>query len=85
MCLSTTYNKPLLLLLLLIYLSTDFKEVLKKLPSILNGASFIAIDGEFTGLHHEVRPSPYDTPEERYDKLRKVSPKGSSHPARALS
>ncbi|XP_033630492.1 poly(A)-specific ribonuclease PARN-like [Asterias rubens] len=51
----------------------NFKEVLKKLPSILNGASFIAIDGEFTGLHHEVRPSPYDTPEERYDKLRKGS------------
>ncbi|XP_022101867.1 poly(A)-specific ribonuclease PARN-like [Acanthaster planci] len=51
----------------------NFKEVLKTLPEILQSASFIAIDGEFTGLHHDVKPLPYDTPEERYDKLRQGS------------
>ncbi|XP_038068770.1 poly(A)-specific ribonuclease PARN-like [Patiria miniata] len=51
----------------------NFKEVLKTLPKILQSASFIAIDGEFTGLHHNVKPSSYDTPEERYDKLRQGS------------
>ncbi|XP_071953406.1 poly(A)-specific ribonuclease PARN-like isoform X1 [Antedon mediterranea] len=53
----------------------NFKEALGVISSVLNDSSFVAIDGEFTGLHYDSRymPNAFDTPEERYQKLRQGS------------
>ncbi|XP_052769212.1 poly(A)-specific ribonuclease PARN-like isoform X2 [Mya arenaria] len=49
----------------------NFKESLGQIESAIKESSFLAIDGEFTGLNHAgVSPSGvFDTPEERYHKL----------------
>ncbi|XP_033105063.1 poly(A)-specific ribonuclease PARN-like [Anneissia japonica] len=53
----------------------NFKEALGIISNVLNDSSFVSIDGEFTGLHYDSRviPNAFDTPEERYQKLRQGS------------
>lgn len=47
----------------------NFRGALHLLQRILPGASFVAIDFEFTGIGHS-RPSQLDTPQSRYDAAR---------------
>ncbi|KAK2164575.1 hypothetical protein NP493_1408g00000 [Ridgeia piscesae] len=50
---------------------SDFKENLEAVSKAISECSFLAIDGEFTGLNtssHNIHA--FDTPEERYQKLR---------------
>ncbi|XP_053392664.1 poly(A)-specific ribonuclease PARN-like isoform X3 [Mercenaria mercenaria] len=49
----------------------NFQESLEVIESAVKEASFIAIDGEFTGLNHAglTHTAVFDTPEERYHKL----------------
>lgn len=52
----------------------NFAEQLPLIEKAIEDAAFIAIDGEFTGLHgadEASRQSPMDTPAERYSKSRK--------------
>jgi len=49
--------------------SSNFKEKLPDIEAAIDTASFLAIDGEFTGLNAYRGISPFDTPSERYDKL----------------
>eukprot|EP00092_Neocalanus_flemingeri_P106421 GFUD01136549.1.p1 GENE.GFUD01136549.1~~GFUD01136549.1.p1 ORF type:complete len:612 (+),score=182.67 GFUD01136549.1:44-1879(+) len=49
--------------------SRNFKERLPEIEAAIDSASFLAIDGEFTGLNAYRGISPFDTPSERYDKL----------------
>ncbi|XP_067672031.1 poly(A)-specific ribonuclease PARN-like [Haliotis asinina] len=51
----------------------NFKECLSQIEEAISEADFLAIDGEFTGLHAKDAESigSFDTPEERYHKLRK--------------
>ncbi|KAL3245275.1 hypothetical protein MRX96_018092 [Rhipicephalus microplus] len=51
----------------------NFKEQFGVLKAALENASFVAIDCEFTGLELERSTHAYDTPEERYQKLRESS------------
>lgn len=48
----------------------DFQEVLKELEGVLENASFICIDGEFTGLNSGPDASALDTPAQYYCKIR---------------
>ncbi|XP_071813043.1 poly(A)-specific ribonuclease PARN-like isoform X2 [Apostichopus japonicus] len=48
----------------------NFKEGCQLLSQALENASFVAIDGEFTGLHGIHKPNQFDSLEERYQKLR---------------
>nr|XP_012151358.1 PREDICTED: poly(A)-specific ribonuclease PARN-like isoform X2 [Megachile rotundata] len=50
--------------------SSNFQEVLIELDDVLKNASFIGIDGEFTGLHSGPDPGAFDTPAQYYAKLR---------------
>ncbi|XP_076623597.1 poly(A)-specific ribonuclease PARN isoform X2 [Colletes latitarsis] len=50
--------------------STDFLEVLTELDDILKTASFLGIDGEFTGLNSGPDAGVFDTPAQYYAKLR---------------
>lgn len=49
---------------------TDFQEVLAELDDILKNASFLGIDGEFTGLNSGPDAGAFDTPAQYYAKLR---------------
>ncbi|XP_076754248.1 pre-piRNA 3'-exonuclease trimmer [Xylocopa sonorina] len=51
----------------------NFQSLYPELESVINNASFIAIDAEFTGIHSEenLKPSLFDTLENRYKLLRK--------------
>lgn len=51
----------------------NFQEQFGALKAALENASFVAIDCEFTGLELERSTHAYDTPEERYRKLRESS------------
>ncbi|XP_037522621.1 poly(A)-specific ribonuclease PARN isoform X2 [Rhipicephalus sanguineus] len=51
----------------------NFQEQFGVLKAALENASFVAIDCEFTGLELERSTHAYDTPEERYRKLRESS------------
>lgn len=51
----------------------NFKEQLGVLKAAVEAASFVAIDCEFTGLQFEKCTHAFDTPEERYRKLRESS------------
>ncbi|XP_021925751.1 poly(A)-specific ribonuclease PARN-like isoform X2 [Zootermopsis nevadensis] len=51
----------------------NFREVLLKLERILPAAEFLAIDGEFTGLHTGQDVNAFDTPSQYYSKLRSGS------------
>eukprot|EP00057_Strongylocentrotus_purpuratus_P021327 XP_011675801.1 PREDICTED: poly(A)-specific ribonuclease PARN-like [Strongylocentrotus purpuratus] len=48
----------------------NFNEALKLMSSALDHCSFVAIDGEFTGLHSGSSPGVFDTPAERYQHLK---------------
>ncbi|XP_017755530.1 PREDICTED: poly(A)-specific ribonuclease PARN-like isoform X2 [Eufriesea mexicana] len=50
--------------------SSNFQEVLEELDVILKNATFLGIDGEFTGLNL-IDVNVFDTPTEYYTKLRK--------------
>ncbi|XP_023316905.1 poly(A)-specific ribonuclease PARN-like isoform X1 [Trichogramma pretiosum] len=48
----------------------NFQEVLTELDEVLKNASFLAIDGEFTGLNSGPEATAFDTPAQYYQKLR---------------
>lgn len=48
----------------------DFQDVLCELESVLRDATFLSIDGEFTGLNSGPDAGPFDTPAQYYAKLR---------------
>ncbi|GAB6021420.1 Poly(A)-specific ribonuclease pnldc1 [Chamberlinius hualienensis] len=50
--------------------SANFKELLPAIEAAINEATFLTIDAEFTGLNVAKTLHAYDTPEERYSKLR---------------
>ena len=50
---------------------TDFREVLAELENAISSSDFLAIDGEFTGLHSAGQDvNAFDTPSQYYTKLR---------------
>jgi len=49
--------------------SSNFKEKLPEIEAAIDSASFLAFDGEFTGLNAYRGISHFDMPSERYDKL----------------
>ena len=53
---------------------SNFEEVLPKIENALQKSAFVAIDAEFTGLsaNESQRPSLFDTPCERYLKLKRM-------------
>jgi len=52
------------------YLIIDFREVILELERVIPAAQFLAIDGEFTGLHAGQDVNAFDTPSSYYSKLR---------------
>ncbi|XP_058798112.1 poly(A)-specific ribonuclease PARN-like isoform X2 [Phymastichus coffea] len=52
---------------------TNFQNVLAELDDVLQKATFLAIDGEFTGLNSGPDANAYDTPAQYYTKLRSGS------------
>ncbi|XP_071507628.1 LOW QUALITY PROTEIN: poly(A)-specific ribonuclease PARN-like [Diadema antillarum] len=48
----------------------NLNEALKLMAAALDHSSFVAIDGEFTGLHCDSVANLFDTPEERYQYLK---------------
>lgn len=52
------------------YFILDFQEVLKELDEVLKNATFLSIDGEFTGLNSGPDAKPFDTPAQYYNKLK---------------
>ncbi|XP_014664597.1 PREDICTED: poly(A)-specific ribonuclease PARN-like isoform X2 [Priapulus caudatus] len=48
----------------------NFKETFPLIVESINEADFLAIDGEFTGLTNGRKSHSFDTPEERYHKLK---------------
>lgn len=53
--------------------SENFEQQYGVLEAAINDASFIAMDCEFTGLESEKVLHAFDTPEERYEKLRETA------------
>lgn len=52
---------------------TDFQEVLVELDEVIKSATFLAIDGEFTGLNSGPDAGAFDTPAQYYANLRSGS------------
>ncbi|XP_024881595.1 poly(A)-specific ribonuclease PARN-like [Temnothorax curvispinosus] len=50
--------------------SSNFQDVLCELENVLKDATFLSIDGEFTGLNSGPDAGPFDTPAQYYGKLR---------------
>lgn len=50
--------------------SSNFQEVLLELDDVLENATFLGIDGEFTGLNSGHDAGAFDTPAQYYSKLR---------------
>lgn len=48
----------------------NFQDVLSELESVIENATFLSIDGEFTGLNSGPDAGPFDTPAQYYGKLR---------------
>ncbi|XP_029169507.1 poly(A)-specific ribonuclease PARN-like [Nylanderia fulva] len=48
----------------------NFLDVLSELESVIENATFLSIDGEFTGLNSGPDAGPFDTPAQYYSKLR---------------
>lgn len=48
----------------------NFQDVLSELDNVLPKATFLSIDGEFTGLNSGPDAGPFDTPAQYYSKLR---------------
>lgn len=51
----------------------DFQDVMTELDKVLEEASFLCIDTEFTGLNVGPDTSPFDTPAQYYTKIRSGS------------
>ncbi|XP_043289264.1 poly(A)-specific ribonuclease PARN-like isoform X2 [Venturia canescens] len=51
----------------------NFQEILEELDPLLKEATFLGIDGEFTGLNSGPDAKPFDTPTQYYSKLRSGS------------
>ncbi|XP_012226535.1 poly(A)-specific ribonuclease PARN [Linepithema humile] len=49
---------------------SNFQEVLSELDDVLQNATFLSVDGEFTGLNSGPEAGPFDTPAQYYAKLR---------------
>lgn len=49
----------------------NFKDSISEIEKAINEATFLTVDAEFTGLHVSKTIHAFDTPEERYNKLRK--------------
>jgi len=52
---------------------TDFLDVLPELDEVLENATFLSIDGEFTGLNSGPDTSAFDTPAQYYAKVQSGS------------
>ncbi|XP_074093669.1 poly(A)-specific ribonuclease PARN isoform X5 [Cotesia typhae] len=52
---------------------SNFQQVLSELDQVLKDATFLAIDGEFTGLNSGPDAKPFDTPSQYYQKLKSGS------------
>ncbi|XP_051173834.1 poly(A)-specific ribonuclease PARN-like isoform X2 [Leptopilina boulardi] len=52
---------------------TNFQDVMEELDKVLEDASFLCIDTEFTGLNQGPDSTPFDTPAQYYSKLRSGS------------
>ena len=68
-----TYKKQLISYFLLRTMeitAANFNERLPEIEKAISSATFMAIDGEFTGLSAHNRLSPFDTPAERYGKVK---------------
>ncbi|KAJ4442955.1 hypothetical protein ANN_04553 [Periplaneta americana] len=65
-----SYVKTFAMFYYLSYLVIDFREVVAELDSVIPAAQFLAIDGEFTGLHTGQDVNAFDTPAQYYSKLR---------------
>ena len=50
--------------------SENFRERLPEIERAIETSTFMAIDGEFTGLNAYRNISAFDTPAERYDKVK---------------
>jgi len=50
--------------------AANFKQRLPEIENAIESATFVSIDGEFTGLNAYRGISPFDTPAERYDKVK---------------
>ncbi|KAK9508626.1 hypothetical protein O3M35_006146 [Rhynocoris fuscipes] len=50
--------------------NSNFKELLPEIKDAINSASFICVDGEFTGLSNGDNVTCFDTPAEYYAKIR---------------
>jgi len=48
----------------------NFKQRLPEIEQAIESSTFVSIDGEFTGLTAHRGISPFDTPAERYDKVK---------------
>lgn len=48
----------------------NFQDVLAELENVIENATFLSIDGEFTGLNSGPDAGPFDTPAQYYGKLR---------------
>jgi len=48
----------------------DFYELLPEIERVIDECNFIAIDGEFTGLHNGTMVSIFDTAAQYFEKLR---------------
>jgi poly(A)-specific ribonuclease len=66
-------NETHIILYITLYLIIDFREVILELERVLPAAQFLAIDGEFTGLHRGEDVNAFDTPSQYYSKLRSGS------------
>lgn len=53
-----------------VYFCLDFYQLLPEIERAIDESSFIAIDGEFTGLHNGTMVSVFDTAAQYYQKLR---------------
>ncbi|XP_064633284.1 poly(A)-specific ribonuclease PARN-like isoform X2 [Lineus longissimus] len=52
----------------------NFQALLPDVSDTINECDFLAIDGEFTGLHNGIRENAYDTARERYLKFQQGCP-----------
>ena len=50
--------------------SENFQDRLPEIEKAIETSTFMAIDGEFTGLNAYRNISAFDTPAERYDKVK---------------
>lgn len=64
------YRFPFRLYVLCFFPRSDFHQLLPEIERAIEECTFLAIDGEFTGLHNGTMVSAYDTAAQYYQKLR---------------